>query len=86
MVDTPCLQVCDIQAENFVSHCGHLKTILERCKNHTLTTSMCNHPHAPAHTILENGVVMFADRVGARSVPTPTWPPRNKTASIVFTT
>jgi hypothetical protein len=29
---------------------GHLKTILERCKNHTPTTSMCKHPHAPAHT------------------------------------
>ena len=39
-------------SSKFASLYGHLKTILERCKNHTPTTSMCNHPHAPAHTKL----------------------------------
>src|SRR5262245_3666770 len=76
-------------SSKFASRYDHLKTILERCKNHTLTSSMCNHRHAPAHTklhysrvwlrplvvaarlgspggILEDGVVMFADRVPGR--------------------
>src|SRR5262245_24330785 len=33
-------------SSKFVSRYGHLKTISERCKNHTPTTSMCNHPHS----------------------------------------
>src|SRR4029450_2601602 len=33
-------------SSKFASRYGHLKTISERCKNHTPTTSMCNHPHS----------------------------------------
>jgi hypothetical protein len=53
MVDYP-LFAGNLQhpSSKFASRYGHLKTILERCKNHTPTTSMCNHPHAPSHTKL----------------------------------